>query len=59
VTIDDLEDAEAQAANDATNKFLKSRKTRDDQHELYDTLTNIGLSSEYADEYINMLLENN
>jgi hypothetical protein len=42
----------------AIGKFRKKkRKTRDAQHDLYDTLTNLGLSSEEADEMINLEMQ--
>jgi hypothetical protein len=59
-TIDDLPRDKAVKADAAVAKFTaKKRKTRDDELDLYDTLTNLGVSSEGADEYINMLLESN
>ena len=55
-TIDDLTGEDAKKADAAIEKFDKSRKSRTDQHILYDALTNSGLSAEYADEYINMVI---
>lgn len=38
--------------------FRRSRKTRTDQQILYDELETLGASSEEADEFVNMLMEN-
>lgn len=46
------------AIEKAIEVFQKGKRTRDAQHELYDHLTNNGMTSEEADEYINLLLEN-
>lgn len=57
-TIDELPDAEYKKVEAAINKFQgKKRRTREDEHILYDAMTNAGLSPEGADEYINLLLE--
>lgn len=39
-------------------KFVKSRKTRSDQQDFYDKLEQLGASSEEADEFVNMVMEN-
>lgn len=38
-------------------QFKKSRKTQEDQHVAYDSLTNAGLTGEEADEMINLELQ--
>lgn len=42
----------------AHDKFVKSRKTRNDQLDFYDKLTGWGAEPEEADEFINMVMEN-
>jgi hypothetical protein len=42
----------------AIAKFRKSKKTRDDQQDLYDKLEQLGANPEEADEFVNMELEN-
>lgn len=42
----------------ALNKFRNSPHRRDDEQELYDTLECLGASSEEADEFVNMEVEN-
>lgn len=46
------------AIEKAVKTFLAGKRNRDAQHECYDHLTNNGMTSEEADEYINLLLEN-
>lgn len=41
----------------AHDKFVASRKTRNDQLDFYDTLERLGASSEEADEFVNMVME--
>ena len=57
-TLDELSKADYDKCEKAIKKFRKGRRTRDDEHVLYDALTNAGLSAEGADEYINMEVEN-
>ena len=57
-SIDDLSDEAWPPVEKALKAFrAKKRKTRDDEHELYAVLTNAGLSSEYADEFINLEMQ--
>lgn len=46
------------AFSKAYDKFMAGRKTRGDQHDFYDKLTNWGATPEEADEFINMVMEN-
>ena len=41
----------------AVNKFRKSRKSRSTELDLYDTLVQLGASSEEADEFVNLEVE--
>lgn len=54
---DRVTDAQYQKIEAAVTKFQSGRKTRDDEHALYDALTNNGMSPEEADEYINLITE--
>lgn len=57
MTLDDLPDAQYQAVESAIKIFRSGKKDRTAQHELYEVMTNMGLSAEYADEYINLEME--
>lgn len=41
----------------AVNKFRKSRKSRENQQDLYDNLCQVGASPEEADEFVDMECE--
>ena len=41
----------------AIGKFKKSRKNRNDQFILYEKLESLGASGEEADEYVNLMLD--
>jgi len=41
----------------AVKAFQKSKKTRQQQFDMYDNLCRWGATSEEADEYINLLME--
>ena len=56
-TLDDLSPADYAKAEKAILKFRKSKRTRNDEHILYEALTNAGLTDESADEYVNLELE--
>lgn len=57
-TLDDLAPEVYDKVEAAIKKFRnKKNRTRTDEHVLYDALTNAGLSSEYADEFINMEMD--
>jgi len=53
-TLDELTPDKYVLAEKAIKKFRKSKKTRNNELELYDSLTNAGPSSESADEYVNL-----
>lgn len=57
-TLDELDAASYVKCETAIKKFRKSKKSRNDEHVLYDAMTNAGITSEGADEYINMEVEN-
>jgi hypothetical protein len=57
-TLDELSKEGYDKAAKAIEHFRKTKKSRNDQHVLYDELTNVGLSPESADEYINLEIEN-
>lgn len=42
----------------AYDKFTKSKMTKTDQQDFYDELCRLGASSEEADEFVNMVMEN-
>lgn len=56
-TLDELDSKSYEVVEKAIKKFRRSRKTRTDEHVLYEAMTNAGISSEGADEYINLELE--
>jgi uncharacterized protein (UPF0210 family) len=56
-TLDDLSKEAYVKAAAGIKAFRAGGKTKSDEHELYAVLTNAGLSSESADEYINMETE--
>lgn len=42
----------------ATEAFEDSKKTRKDEHILYDALVNLGAEPEEADAFVGLMLEN-
>ena len=56
-TIDELPADKAAKAEKLVNAFMAKASGKRNEQRLYDDLTNLGLSSEGADEYINMLVE--
>lgn len=57
-TLDELDDASYTKVEAAIKKFRKSKKSRNDEHTLYEAMTNAGITAEGADEYINLETEN-
>lgn len=55
-TIDELDNEKYDEAEKAIIAFQGGSKNREQEHILYDILTNLGISSEGADELINLLL---
>ena len=60
---DSLEDRIHQDGNHAKFKaaherFVKSKRSRNDQQDFYDVLEGLGASPEEADEFVNMVMEN-
>jgi hypothetical protein len=56
-SLDELPNAEYAKCQKAIRAFRKGTQSREQQHILYEVLTNAGLSSEYADEFINLEME--
>ncbi len=54
---DRLSEADYAKAELAMSKFKNSRKTRQDGHIAYDELTQAGMTSEEADEMVNLLTD--
>lgn len=60
---DSLEDRIHKAGNhsefkDALTKFQKSKRSWNDQQDLYEKLEHLGALPEEADEFVNMVMEN-
>lgn len=56
-TLDELDPAAYAKVEKAIKKFRNTKKTRRDQDVLYDAMTNAGITSEGADEFINLEME--